>query len=570
MASYTGADLFVNTLEQYGVTHVFGNPGTTELPVVRALADSNIEYVLGLHEDIAVGAAAGYAQTQRYLADAEGRSNRASGTNGILPLGVVNLHVAPGLAHGLGNVYNASFTGAPLLVTAGNYAIDQRHEEPILSGDLVRMARQHCKWSDEVLDVSVLPTVLRRAIRVALTPPTGPVFLSLPIDVMGDQTDATPERLGGIPTAGRGDAEAVAQATDLLVEAEIPALVVGDGVARSGGDAIAAAVEFAEATGARVFGEMIPAEINFPSDHEQWVRYVPNDGERAREVQDIDTLVFAGCSTNVPLLPHEESIVPRDSATIHISDDAWELGKNNPADVAVFGDPGDVLGELAGLVEERLSAVEQETRIDSAKEASAAEQERRETTGTADPDDPRVSKAELVDALARAAPDALVADEGVTTKYVDLVRRTFEPRQHFSNKGGGLGYGLPAAVGAAIAEREQDDPRDVIGLIGDGTYLYYPHTVYTAARYDIDITIVVADNLNYRILKENTVGLYGGEVEDHDYVGMDFEPPVDIPMNAESHGARGEFVDDPACVEDVIRDAVSQTGPDVLDVLVQD
>ena len=185
----TGGELFVSTLAQYGVTYVFGNPGTTELPVVHALADSDIEYVLGLHEDIAVGMASGYASTRRY--HAHGQHRGADGNREVLPLGVANLHLAPGLAHGLGNLYAAAVAGAPVLVTAGNHSRDFRHEEPILSGDLVGMVEGFTKWADEVRSVETLPTMVRRAVRTALTPPTGPVFLALPLDEMLAPTSAS-------------------------------------------------------------------------------------------------------------------------------------------------------------------------------------------------------------------------------------------------------------------------------------------------------------------------------------------------------------------------------------------
>ncbi|ELZ02719.1 thiamine pyrophosphate-binding protein, partial [Natrialba asiatica] len=133
---YTGADLLVDSLESYGVTHLFGNPGTTELPLMQSVVDSELEYVLGLHEDVAVGAAAGYAMRRRHHANAapgETRTARAA----VLPLGVANLHLAGGLAHGLGNLYNAKISGAPVLLTAGTHSRDFQQEEPILSGDLV-------------------------------------------------------------------------------------------------------------------------------------------------------------------------------------------------------------------------------------------------------------------------------------------------------------------------------------------------------------------------------------------------------------------------------------------------
>ena len=554
--AYSGADLFVDTLEQYGVEHVFGNPGTTELPVMKALAGSDLDYVLGLHEDVAVGMAAGYATTRRYHADDD---------ESVLPVGVANLHVAPGLAHGLGNIYGASVAGAPLVVTAGNHSTEFRHEEPILSGDLVEMTQQFTKWSAEVLDVEALPSMLRRAFRVALTPPTGPVFLGLPLDVMMAETDADPERLGAIPSGGRGDRSQVERAADAFAEAENPVLVVGDGVARAGTDAVDAAVDLAEAAGARVNAEILACEVDFPASHDQWVSYIPPDEDTARTLLDTDMVAFVGCSTNTTLTAHSGDLVP-DATFVHIGDDAWQLGKNQPADVAVLGDPGETMAEIATEVADRVSDDE---RADRRERVAAMKQMAQAEMASGDEsDDPRRSKGELVDALRDAAPDAYIVDEGVTAKYELLTRWPLEPEQAISNKGGGLGYGLPASVGAALAESMRDDPRQVVGHVGDGSYLYYPQTLYSAARHDLDLTVVVPDNRNYRILKDNMQGLFGEG--DYEYVGMDFDPPVDIPKNAESHGATGVRVDPEDDLDAALDAALAESGPTVVDVLVHD
>ncbi|QCS42534.1 thiamine pyrophosphate-binding protein [Natrinema versiforme] len=559
---YTGADLFTDALESYGVDYVFGNPGTTELPIVDAIGESDLEYRLGLHEDIAVGMAGGYAQRRRYHAHHD---------ESITPVGVANLHIAPGLAHGLGNLYAAKIAGAPLVVTAGNHSTDFRHEEPILSGDLVDMAEQFCKWSDEVLDVSALPTMLRRAFRVAMTPPTGPVFLGLPLDVMLAETDAEPERLGPIPNAGSGDPAQLERAADLLAEADEPVLVVGDHVARSGADAVAAAVELAEATGARVHGEILSSEVDFPTDHDQWVSHLPTSEGLASMLMDTDTICFAGVSTNTTLTRHDEALVDSDTTCIHLSDDSWQVGKNQPADAAVIGDPGLVLQGLTERVQQRLSDDTVADRIEVVAEVKETVEAQMAGYGEGDEaDDPRSSKAELVDAMERVAGDAAIVDEGVTSKYAMLVRWELAPEQYTSNKGGGLGYGLPASVGAAVAEAQLDDPRDVVGFIGDGSYQYYPHSIYSAARYDLDLTVVISDNRNYRILKDNTLKIMGGEEDDYDFVGMDFDPAVDLVKNAESHGARAERIETPDGIEDPLEDALERDGPDVLDVLVHD
>jgi benzoylformate decarboxylase len=557
----TGADLVVEALEAYGVRHVFGNPGTTELPVTEAIGGSDLEYVLALHEDIAVGMAAGYAQTRRYHAHHD---------PAVCPVGVVNLHTTPGTAHGLGNLYNAEITGAPLVVTAGSHSTDFRAHEPILSGDLLELTDQFCKRADEVLDVRSLPMQLRRAFRVALTPPTGPVFLALPLDVTLAETAAEPERLGAIPTGGAGDRAQIERAAELLVAADRPVLVVGDQIARAGTDAVEAAVDLAEVAGARVHGEILACEVNFPTGHDQWVSYIPPDADVARTLMTTDTLVLAGCSTNTTLTRHEGELVDRDTTVVQLGVAPWEVGKLEPADAAIIGDPGEVLAQLADLVREGLAPAEREARLEDVAGFKAMADQQMRALGEDEADDPRASKAELVDAMRETVPNAYIVDEGVTAKYAMLTRWPLKPEQYVSNKGGGLGYGLPAAVGAAMAESMRDSPRDVVGFVGDGSYLYYPHALYTAARYDVDLTVVVPDNRNYRILKDNALDLFGGEAADHAFVGLDIDPPVDLPANAESYGATGRLVEDPDAIADAVGEGVVAAGPVVLDVLVHD
>jgi len=556
--SDTGADLFVGALERYGVTHLFGNPGTTELPIMRAVADSSLEYVLGLHEDVAVGMASGYASARRYHSHHD---------PSITPLGVVNLHVAPGLAHGLGNVQNAAWAGAPLLVTAGNHSTDFQHEEPILSGDLVGMVEEYCKLSAEVRDASNVPTMVRRAVETALTPPTGPVFLSLPMDVMMAETDETPERLGAIPGAGRGDPDQVAAAAAALEAADDPVLVLGDHVARAGPDAVEAGVALAEATGSPVYSEMNTCEISFPPDHPQWVSALSPDAEMGRAVFDADALVFVGCTTNTPYIPYDEEYVPTDATVVEVNADEAELGKNTPADVAVVGDPGAVMAQLVDAVD--VPASERDRRREAVPERRDVAEEYYGAERVDRPDG-SVSKAALADALADVAGDAYVVNESNTSKFALVSRMQPQPGQFVSNKNGGLGYSLPATVGAAVAAAERGSDRPVVGFVGDGSYLYYPQTLYSAARYDLDLTVVVPDNRNYRILKDGMLDIYGGTDADHDYVGMDFDPAVDLVANAESHGARGVRVERRDALEATLAEAVASSEPTVVDVLIHD
>src|SRR5438093_1570489 len=208
------AAVLMEILRAAGVRYLFGNPGTTELPFLDALPDSGLEYVLGLQEATAVAAADGYAQ--------------ASGQ-----VGVVNVHVAPGLANSLSILHNAARSKSPLLVTAGQQDTRFLMDEPILAGDLVRMAEQFTKWSYEIRRAEEAPVALRRALQVALTPPTGPVFLSLPMDLMGPAVEDTGAGPTPIAARTRPDPGAVARAAELLAGARAPIVIAGDGVARS-------------------------------------------------------------------------------------------------------------------------------------------------------------------------------------------------------------------------------------------------------------------------------------------------------------------------------------------------
>jgi benzoylformate decarboxylase len=549
----TGADLFVEALEQYGVRRVFGNPGTTELPVTEALADGEVDYVLGLHEDVAVGQAAGYATAARHL------------DTPFPPVGVVNLHVVPGTAHGLGNVYNAARSGVPLVVTAGTHATDFQHEEPVLSGPLVETVRPYVKFAAEAKDIETVPSLVRRAFREALTPPTGPVFLALPMDVTTAETEATPERLGSIPDAGEGDPDALDDAAEALTEADAPVLVVGDGVARSGG--VGDAVALAEAAGARVHAEIFASETNFPTEHDQFVSFLPPDDGIVSTFLRTDTVVFVGCSSNATLWKNETPLVPDEATLVHIGDAGRELGKNSPADVAVLGDPGRVCRRLAERLGDELDTGDRDARVENVRSTKESLAPMVRSMGEDESDSSRPSKAALVDAMRDELPDAYVVDEGVTSKYALLTRYPFEGGDYLANKGGGLGYGAPATVGAALAHSDAGNGRRVVGFIGDGSYFYYPQTVYTAVREGLDVTFVVPNNDGYTILRDNTDELFGDG--DHAYTATRFEPPASVTDSAHAYGAETTRVEKEDGLRDALSDAAGE-GVHVVDVAVHD
>ena len=243
----SGKRAFLDLLKQEGVEYLFGNPGTTELPLMDAFATENeIRYILGLQEAAVMAMADGYAQASGKLA-------------------VVNLHVAPGLGNAMGMLYDAQKAGSPILVTAGQHEQTFTATEPILWADLPTIARPMVKWSAEVTRLVDLPRLLHRAAKTALAPPTGPVFLSLPGDILRGDADLDLLAPTRIAPRTRGDKAAVEAAATLLANAKRPVIMAGDAVAQS--HAHAELVELAELLGAPVYTEFVPNTASYPTSH---------------------------------------------------------------------------------------------------------------------------------------------------------------------------------------------------------------------------------------------------------------------------------------------------------------
>jgi benzoylformate decarboxylase len=227
----SGKRAFLEVLKQEGVSVIFGNPGTTELALMDALAvDNDIHYVLGMQEAAVMAMADGYAQ--------------ASGK-----LTVVNVHTTPGLGNAMGMLYDAQKAASPILVTAGQHDLEFNQSEPILYAELPPIARPLVKWSDEIHRLEDLPLMVHRACKTALAPPTGPVFLSLPGDILRAEGDIDLRGPTRIAPRTRGDRAAVEEAAALLAQAKSPIIMAGDAVAQS--HAHAELVELAELLGAR-------------------------------------------------------------------------------------------------------------------------------------------------------------------------------------------------------------------------------------------------------------------------------------------------------------------------------
>ncbi|MBI2158608.1 MAG: hypothetical protein HYU26_17165 [Candidatus Rokubacteria bacterium] len=273
MAYTSGKQAFLEILKSEGVSVMFGNPGTTELPLMDGLArEPGIHYVLALQEAVAIAMADGYAQAAGGLA-------------------AVNVHVSPGLGNAMGMLYDAMKSGAPMLLTAGQHDQSFNVTEPILWSDLPPIARPFVKWATEAHRLEDLPRLVRRAVKTAFAHPTGPVFLSLPVDVLNAERDLELGAPTRVAPRLRGDRHAVDEAARRLVRAERPVLIAGDAVAH--GDALAEMVELAELVGAPVLLEGVSSTCSFPFTHPLYAGSMPRLGPPIRALLMRHDLLFS-------------------------------------------------------------------------------------------------------------------------------------------------------------------------------------------------------------------------------------------------------------------------------------
>jgi len=551
MPFVSGKQAFLELLTQEGVTVMFGNPGTTELPLMDGLArEPRIHYVLALQEAIAIAMADGYAQ-------AGGR------------IAAVNVHIAPGLGNAMGMLYNASKSGAPLLLTAGQHEQTFTVTEPILWADLPPVARPFVKWSTEARRLEDLPRIVRRACKQALAHPTGPVFLSLPVDVLNAERDLDLMAPTRVDPRIRGPREAVRAAAKRLARAERPLLIAGDAVAH--GDALGELQEVAELLGAPVMTECVPSTCSFPFTHPLYGGPMPRLGPPIRSMLMRHDLLFSvGGDLFTLSLPSDVDPMPPGLEVVHLDVDPWEIGKNYPAAVAIHGDPKATLpdlaealrGEMGGTAHPRAAA-----RLEAVRSAQAAQ--RAELVKRALQDAGRVplSPLTVIHALAEAMPDdGVVVDESISSGLgVRELFRCSDAKSFFGIRGGGIGWGLPAALGVKLALRG----RPVLALVGDGRAMYTIQALWTAAHEDLAVVYVILNNLSYRILKQRTLLLKGFSAQDDRYVGMDLDrPPIDFIGLARALGVPAERVDKASDVAPALGRGLASGGPYVLDVRI--
>ena len=538
----TGAGLLLEVLQSEGVVHIFGNPGTTELPLIDALAGvDDISYVLALQEATAVGMADGYAQV----------TGRPS---------FLNLHTSAGLGNAIGNLTNAQANRTPIVVTAGQQ--DRRHivTDPLLSGDLVGIAGSVSKWAHEIRTLDELVTIMRRAFADAAAPPRGPVFVSLPMDMLDAETD------GAVPARSNLSHDSVAGGLDELAGllAGVPpdrlAIVVGDEVGAAG---IAPLIDVAETLGVRVFGSPLYGTRVFPPDHPQWCGpLLPAAAAIRAALEPFDRVFLVGGQAFMVYPYTPGPALPATVELLHLSPSARDVGRSHPVRLGLVGQPAATLSALLGALHSRVDADAAAASRQAIGAERAAAFEAYDEAARAKYGDSPMQPIAAAHALVSSLPSGtIVVDEAITTGT--HVRGFHRSGPYFFCRGGGLGWGMPAALGASLGAGREP----VLCVVGDGSAVYSPQALWTAAHERLPVVFAVVNNGQYRILKDGLRQRGGPSVQHDRFVAMDIaDPPVDYVALAQSFGVPSVMVEKAGDLADAVRAGLDRSGPSLIEV----
>lgn len=474
------SEFLLQTLEKNGVHHIFGNPGTTEIPLVRACEQHRkLKYIVALSEVAAVPMADGYARATRSL-------------------GVANLHVAPGLGNGMGALYTAGIAGTPLLVLVGGQDRRFLHTHPILWGPLEKMAGSVCKAVYGLNTRYDAAANVRRALRTALTPPYAPVALICPPDLLEQEIEAAPAKVTAPALSALGTKHARNYAR-FLTTAKRPALIAAEDVHWN--NAGSELEKLATLLGAPVYAAPYTGVLPVASSASCYAGYLPPSLKQiAERLASHDALLFVG-GRGFRTTLYSEAKLPQRKAWI--GNDPGVLAADGEFDLACIGDVQKMLNEINGLIKHsgrRRAAAS--LRPDVALPAGKAK---------------ILHPSRAIHALLGKFRDAIWVDEsGLSTSDV---RQWMElaAGEYLINGSGGIGWGLAAAVGAAIGNPQ----RQIVAVIGDGSALYASEALWTAEHHGTNMLLVILSNRRYATLNEAAGRLAGGALD-----SFTLEPPV--------------------------------------------
>ena len=500
----TVREAVLDLLRGFGIRHIFGNPGSTELPLFLDFPP-DFHYVLGLQEGVVVGMADGFAQATRNAS-------------------FVNLHSAAGVGHAMGNIFTAYKNRTPMVITAGQQARSILPFDPFLhSAQAAELPKPYVKWSVEPARAEDVPLAIARAYYIAMLPPRGPVLVSIPADDWAVKTEPVLPR--AVSTELRAQPALLAQLGEVLEAAQRPAFVIGAAVDRDG--AWHEAVALAERHRARVFVAPMSGRCGFPEDHPLFAGFLPAMRERiVQRLAGHDVIFAVGAAAFTYHVEGFGPHLPEGATLLQLTEDpqtaAWA-----PTGTAVVASVRSGLQDLlARPVPAAVQAREQpapRAPVPRAEPPQAGE---------------RLGVAYVLQTLAALRPrDSIVVEEAPSARPVMHQHLPIlEPETFYTMCSGGLGHSLPAAVGVALAEQQRGTGRRVIALIGDGSAMYCIQALWSAVQLQLPITFVILKNRRYAALQEfaPTFGFAPGAP----LQGCDL-PELDFVALAQGHGCAG-------------------------------
>ncbi|MAZ13891.1 MAG: hypothetical protein CL754_01935 [Chloroflexi bacterium] len=546
MPELAGKHALLQMFQAEGVKYIFGNPGTSETPMMTILPEyPDLEYLLVLQEGVAVGMAEGY-----------GRST------GTVPL--VSLHIDNGLANAFSMMIDQLRSGTPMVITAGNK--DIRKLGPGRS-DLAELARPFSKWSAEITHAGQVPSVVRRAFQEARTSPTGPVFVGMSANAFDDIADVNIAPSTEMAANSSADPAAIDEVVGLLSRAEKPIMIIGDRLAGANVDA----VRLAETAGIPVYGHG-SAEVNFPASHPLWQGNLSVRAPQAIEaIRSADLILAIGCTVFDDFFYQPGSVIGPGTSLVHIDSDPGSIGKSEPTDIGILAAPPAVVSQLADAVSEIFTGTRAEEAALRVREAKAASTARREAFGrsaAAQRNGAPMSPATMARALADALPpNATVFNDGISAG--ETIFEALSPSErgsYYAIRGGAIGWGMGATMGVQLGMPD----RPVVGVMGDGTAIMTVQALWTAANSNIPAVFVICNNQSYRVLKlnSNVYHRLQGLPLPGKYVMADFDIPLDFKAQAEAYGVEGVRVETPEDLAAQVRRGCEMDKPLVIDAVI--
>ena len=552
MKHMSGAEALMEVFGKEGVEYIFGIQGATEVYFMDALENTpGIKYILGLHEVVSAGMAEGYS--------------RASGK-----VGVLNLHTNSGLAAATPMLGNACIGGVPLVITAGQQDTRLISQEPALTGDLVRIAGPFTKWATEITHTEDIPMIMHRAFKVAKQAPSGPVFVSLPQNILNQSADFEYEKGAELSAGTHPAPESIAAAAELLAVSDNPILIIEEGITRN--NALDEIVLLAETIGARVYQHWM-ADVNFPVRHPLYMGDIDLTSPETRDLLgSADIVIVVGAMLFAQPVPLPKPLLPPATRVIQIDDNPWQIAKNFPIACGIEGNIRIALGQLITALKKKLYGRKMEEIHKRREEISSATTQKRKYFLEAcekNANEIPITPARLMMEIEKALPpDVIVIDDCWTSseRLRSILNLKNPGSYQRSRQGGSIGYGLPGALGAKLGSPPETP---VVAVVGDGSAMWSIQSLWTAAHYNIPVTFIVLANSSYQQVRKMKHLVLGAAAAGR-YIGTELTNPViDFCALAKAMGVGAKRVEKPEDLNRILIDAFTMGKPNLVEVVVQ-